>query len=448
MASGTFYPVVSGDDGYWVEETSEFYSGFNWVNFGASSTPQSLHGFIRFLNVTIPLGVLITGVYVRFTCQTPKSNEIVNINAYFNDVDDAVAPTSKAEAAALALTSEIAWNAIAAWTDGNQYNTPELKSILQTVVDRAGWSSGNALQVIIKDNGSSGNANRMASAVDYLAGAEKAELHVTWEPNEIDSAITVPALTAQGYTGIYSVISSPMTEVQGFTGITAELTVPTLVAHATLSDDMEHITASAVAPMATASLTQAEQIWGAVTAPMMVASLTERETVLCSVTVPMSVVGMTSGLHLNAAVEAPMMTVEGLFSAQCKVTVPAMTVEMEGTVGKVGSFDITVPMLTVSIEGKTEHLGDISVSVPMMQVLAELTGGKIITGAVVAPMIAASLSSYEEITGDIAITVPILEAYMIGTAERVVCPVLRYDDKPDILGSITALNPMSEVSIT
>ena len=447
MASGTFYPAVSGDDGFWVEETSEFYNSSDFVAFGVVSA-QSLHGFIRFLNVTIPLGAAITGAYVKFTCQSSDSSETVNTNAYFNDVDNAVAPTSKAEAAALALTSEIAWNNIVAWINGNQYDTPELKSILQTVVNRVGWSSGNALQIVIKDNGSSNGAYRYASAIDYLAGAEKAELHVTWEPNEINSAITVPTPTAQGYTGIYSAIASPMAEAQGFTGITAELTVPTPIAHATLSDDMEHITASVVAPMATASLTQAEQIWGAVTAPMMTVSLTERETVLCSVTVLMPVVEMTSGLHLNADITAPMMTVEGMFSIQCKVTVPAMTVEMEGTVGKVGSFDITVPMLTVSIEGKTEHLGDISVSVPIAQVLAELITGKIIAGAVVAPMIAASLSSYEEITGDIAVTVPVLETYMIGTTERVVCPVLRYDDKPDILGSITVSNPMTEVSIT
>jgi hypothetical protein len=445
MASGTFYPAVSGDDGYFF--TINFMNSGDRLFIG-DSTGNNINIFIRFPNVTIPAGAAISEAYIRFTSFNTQSSITLNENCYFNNVDNAVAPTNASEAGALVLTSAIAWNNLGAWTDDVQYDTPELKTILQTVISRGGWSSGQAIQGVLKDNGSDTNATRDASSIDYVSGAEKAELHVTWELMVIDADVTVPALTAQGYTGIYSVILSPMVEAQGFTGITAELTVPVPVAHATLSDDMEHITASVVAPMATASLTQAEQIWGAVTAPMMVASLTERETVLCSVTVPMSVVKMTSGLHLNADIEAPMMTVEGLFSAQCKVTVPAMTVEMEGTVGKVGSFDITVPMLTVSIEGKTEHLGDISVSVPMLQVLAKLTGGKIITGAVVAPMIAASLSSYEEITGDIAVTVPALEAYMIGTAERVVCPILRYDDKPDILGSITALNPMSEVSIT
>lgn len=447
MASGTFYPAVSGDDGMWKIEASSFYGTADFVRIGrASNLPYGT--FVRFPSVTIPQNSTITEAYVKFTSHETITFVVVNANVYFNNVDSAVAPTDQVGADALELTSLVAWDSLPTWTDGVQYDTPELKTILQTIISRSGWSNGNAVQLVIRDDGSSTNAERRASSIDYLAGAEKAELHVTYHGPLVDAAVIIPTPIAQGYTGIYSAIISPMTEAQGFTGITAELTVPTLVAHTTLSDDMEHITASAVAPMATASLTQAEQIWGAVTAPMMVASLTERETVLCSITVPMSVVGMTSGLHLNADIEAPMMTVEGLFSAQCKVTVPVMTVEMEGTVGKVGSFDITVPMLTVSIEGKTEHLGDISVSVPMMQVLAELTGGKIITGAVVAPMIAASLSSYEEITGDIAITVPILEAYMIGTAERVVCPVLRYDDKPDILGSITALNPMSEVLIT
>ena len=54
--------------------------------------------------------------------------------------------------------------------------------------------------------------------------------------------------------------------------------------------------------------------------------------------------------------------------------------------------------------------------------------GKIITGAAKIPIAAVELSSYEDITGDINTSIPMSEAYMIGTAERATCKVLRYKE--------------------
>ena len=177
MPSGTFYPAVSGDDGHWVP--GDFYNTLTQMYFGMFL--EGIGTFIRCPNITIPQGSTITEAYVKFTAYSSLSSTVVNVNVYFNDVDDAIAPTSSSEGNALFLTSPITWNGVEAWTDGVQYDTPNLVSILQSVINRAGWSSGNALQVVIKDNGSSGDYKyRSASTIDYLSGAEKAELHITW----------------------------------------------------------------------------------------------------------------------------------------------------------------------------------------------------------------------------------------------------------------------------
>ena len=105
---------------------------------------------------------------------------IANINCYFNDADNAVAPTNTAEWNGLALTSAIAWNALAEWTDGGKYDTPELKTILQDVIDRGGWAINQALQVVLKDNVSDSGALRAASAYEHASAAEIAELHIKW----------------------------------------------------------------------------------------------------------------------------------------------------------------------------------------------------------------------------------------------------------------------------
>ncbi|MCK4528529.1 hypothetical protein KAW18_14250, partial [candidate division WOR-3 bacterium] len=175
--SDIFYPAVSGDDGHWLP--GDFYNTLTQMYFGMFL--EGIGTFIRCPNITIPQGSTITEAYVKFTAYSSLSSTVVNVNVYFNDVDDAIAPTSSSEGNALSLTSAIAWNSVTSWIDGVKYNSPSLISILQNVVNRTGWSSGNALQVVIKDNGSSGSYKyRSASTVDYLSGSEKAELHIAW----------------------------------------------------------------------------------------------------------------------------------------------------------------------------------------------------------------------------------------------------------------------------
>ena len=185
VASGIFYPAVNGDDGTW--RVGAYYNAQDGLRFGNySSNPYNT--FIRFPNVTIPQGSVITDAFVRFTSYQGLSATVCNVNVYFNDVDDAAAPVNEAGADGLALTGAVAWNALVAWIDGNIYDTGDISTILQTIVDRGGWSSGNAVQVLIKDNTSDDSAARAPSAFDYLSGAEKAELHVTWTESSSSSS--------------------------------------------------------------------------------------------------------------------------------------------------------------------------------------------------------------------------------------------------------------------
>lgn len=178
MASDTFYPAVGGDDGYCLLLGALDSSG-NVLYLG-NKGGSSCGVWVRFSSVNIPQGSTITGAYVKFTCISSKSDEICNLNCYFNDVGDAVAPANTDEFNALALTSAIAWDALPAWINDTKYDSPSLISILQNIVDRGDFSSGNAIQIILKDNSGSANAYRMASSIEFSAGAEKAELHVTW----------------------------------------------------------------------------------------------------------------------------------------------------------------------------------------------------------------------------------------------------------------------------
>lgn len=178
MGSGTFYPAAGADDGYWMTGGS-LWASRDYCSFGDFYGDFS--SFFRFANVTIPPGSIITSAFIRLTAQEAQSGIPCNVNIYFNNEDDATNPTSSAEAAGKAVTAKIDWDDIPAFTEGVSYDTPELNTILQTVVDRGGFSSGNHILVFIKEEGETGSPVwRKVSSIEYLSGAEKAELHVGW----------------------------------------------------------------------------------------------------------------------------------------------------------------------------------------------------------------------------------------------------------------------------
>lgn len=186
---GTFYPATSGDDGDWVPSVA-INTSQNALSFGGANQKRR---YIRFANVTIPQGSTIVAAYLRYTCYVSIGGAYEKEYLYFNDHDNAVAPTTFGEAEALSKTTAVVGWQTGDWTDGTQYNTPELKTVLQEIVNREGWSSGNAMMVLGWPNDGGGNTGAQVSSYDYNSAAEKAELHVTWTFSPINIGDSVSA---------------------------------------------------------------------------------------------------------------------------------------------------------------------------------------------------------------------------------------------------------------
>jgi len=175
MASGTFKPTNNTDDGIWYsggfdDSDSSLYLG----NAGIA-----IHSFIRFTGVNIPQGSTIDACFLRFKSDGAYSGTVVDVDIHFADADNQAAPTSEGECNGLSLTGGIAFDGIGSWSNDVQYDSPELKTRLQTVVDRVGFASGNAIVAVVKDGGSSGSAYR--ACYDYgWSASDCVELHVTW----------------------------------------------------------------------------------------------------------------------------------------------------------------------------------------------------------------------------------------------------------------------------
>jgi hypothetical protein len=118
---------------------------------------------IRFQNLAIPQGATILSAVIEFeTDETNSGSTSVTVRG--EDIDDAPTFTSADDNISDRTTTSasVAWNNIPSWsTVSERHQTPDLTSIVQEIVDRAGWSSGNDMVFII-----TGSGERTAEAYD------------------------------------------------------------------------------------------------------------------------------------------------------------------------------------------------------------------------------------------------------------------------------------------
>lgn len=188
-ASMTVTPAVTADDGFWNSDGT-FRSNECIIGYYYTILYRT---FFRFPNIIIPQGTTISSAILTLHAQRDDYFPIT-IDVYFNDSDNAVAPTNSTEGNALSLTSGIVWTS-PRWYEGSAYSTPELKTILQTVINRVGWSSGNAIMVVIK--GRSGDQIRVAHDISTNPSL-RASLRIYTEALGVD-LVSHPRILDVGY---------------------------------------------------------------------------------------------------------------------------------------------------------------------------------------------------------------------------------------------------------
>ncbi|HEX6813149.1 MAG TPA: hypothetical protein VF384_16115, partial [Planctomycetota bacterium] len=112
---------------------------------------------IRFLNLTIPPGAFITSANVQFTADAVHSGATsLSIVGQADDNAATFQTTTGSISARSRTTAAVAW-APSPWTvvgeAGPNQRTPELKNIVQEIVNRPGWLSGNAMVFVISGSG-------------------------------------------------------------------------------------------------------------------------------------------------------------------------------------------------------------------------------------------------------------------------------------------------------
>jgi hypothetical protein len=151
---------------------------------------------LRFTDINIPKGATILNAYISFNgaeVNTPNSNSSatsLTIHGQSANSPNTFNTNNNNISGRALTTASVNWNNIQAWNEDVNYNTPSITSIVQELVNRPGWNSGNNMAFII-----SGSGSRTAQSWD--AGGDSPPL-LTIEYSIVTLSTAVTPVTVQG----------------------------------------------------------------------------------------------------------------------------------------------------------------------------------------------------------------------------------------------------------
>jgi len=161
------------DDGKGFKSTSSDVR----MDFNPDSSKRWNSGF-RFTNMNIPQGSTIVSAILEIYVIDPN-NDDPNVDIFANDVDDAEDFEDEKDVTSRArTTTSVRWTATG--TGSGFQSSPNIATVVQEVIDRTGWTSGNAL-VILVDGTSEGKKRFQARAYDGNT-TQAAKLNITYTP--------------------------------------------------------------------------------------------------------------------------------------------------------------------------------------------------------------------------------------------------------------------------
>ena len=136
---------------------------------------------LRFLSATIPQASTIDVAHLTFTVDQNQSGTVVRTNIYGEDADNPGTFSTIAEYNGRSKTSAVVWDGLSTWTAEGSEDSPSLVTPLQTIIDRAGFVSGNAVVFQWEDDDSDTGSDVWRLGYSYDNDTAKApKLHVEY----------------------------------------------------------------------------------------------------------------------------------------------------------------------------------------------------------------------------------------------------------------------------
>jgi hypothetical protein len=190
-ASGTIGLNIATSDDDVIEATS---SGSMWMNgrslyldYDSWNARQNDEG-IRFRNIPIPQGSSINSAYIEYRAYNSGTGTNT-ITFRTEDVDDAAIFTSASNSVSSRTlgVASVDW-ALSDWPGGSIRQSPDLSSIIQPVINRAGWAGGNSMIFVTESDYSGSHVVYSYDGSQYYGHGNtyspKLVIDYTWTPTE------------------------------------------------------------------------------------------------------------------------------------------------------------------------------------------------------------------------------------------------------------------------
>ena len=181
-ASGSFgFRIQTGDDD--VEEfdsSGSMWLNSSFINLGLDSSNGAHDEGLRFQGVAVPQGANVNSAYIEYRAYDPGTGA-TSVTYRTEDVNDAAAFTSTTNN----LTSRtfgaasVNW-VLSDWSHLSYYQSPDLKTIIQPIVNKAGWSGGNSM--VFVSQGVQTGSHKGLSYDGHIPSAPLLVIDYTWTP--------------------------------------------------------------------------------------------------------------------------------------------------------------------------------------------------------------------------------------------------------------------------
>jgi len=164
----TFQIQTGADDG--SRGQTGFYNTTTDISAGKpfDSDDGYRSSFMRFTNVVLPKGARINSAKLTFTARdTTPGGSLLDSKVSAADEDDAQPITSIDDWDSKLHGEAIVWDYSGGWTAGSNYEIPDVKSVVQGVVNREGWVPGNSLMIFWEDRESWVDSGRVARSYEF-----------------------------------------------------------------------------------------------------------------------------------------------------------------------------------------------------------------------------------------------------------------------------------------
>jgi len=139
---------------------------------------------IRLTNITVPQGATVTGAYLEFVADESQSVATsCTIRAEATGNAAPIPTTANALTSKSKTTATASWANLPAWTTGNTYQSTDIGNVVQEIINRGDWASGNAMIFII-----TGTGRRTAESFD---GGLPPKLIINYETSGVSAPIDV-----------------------------------------------------------------------------------------------------------------------------------------------------------------------------------------------------------------------------------------------------------------